>query len=57
MKARLTAIAETIADRVIYDRRPMQNVLLDEATANEVICLIDEVNQLTPNSKNIRATV
>jgi hypothetical protein len=45
MKATLKAAAITAgADKTIYDRKAMQNVLIDGYTPEQVICLIDEFN-------------
>ena len=48
MRTALTTIAETAgADVVIYDREPLQNVLLDEAKITDIICLITEIRGVT----------
>jgi hypothetical protein len=48
MRTALTTIAKAAgADVVIYDREPLQNVLLDEAKITDTICLITEIRGVT----------
>lgn len=34
------------ADRIIYDRPSMQNILVDETIPGLIVCMIDELNQV-----------
>lgn len=56
MRSTLEAIAETAgADVVIYDRRPFQNILMDEVSSDKTICLITEISSvnITTNTNGL----